>query len=274
MINLLNAGFTRLRKNKLFWILITFVIGLALFMIYTRYSDMKLYDEAIEVEQIMFNYSTIVGIVISIFTSLFLGVEYSDGIIRNKINIGHKRINIYLSNLIIVSLTSLFSYILFMLIVAAIGVPLFGTFTMQISSFFKVVGCILATTMAYSSIFTFIAMMISNKAITAIVSIMLAFGLMMSALTCLSILSMQEFIQSASLVDGEMKFEEVPNPKYPSENKKKICQILLDINPAGQMFQLAGRTSPNIKLLPIYSLSIIIIFTGTGLLLFKKKELK
>ena len=78
MIKLLNAGFTRLRKNKLFWILTIFSIGLALFMIYTRYSDMRKYNEVIEVEQLMLNYSTIVGIVIAIFTSLFLGVEYSD----------------------------------------------------------------------------------------------------------------------------------------------------------------------------------------------------
>lgn len=274
MLNLLNAGFTRLRKHKLLWILITFTIVLALFMIYTKYRDMDLYNEHIEVEQIMFNYSTIVGVVISIFTSLFLGVEYSDGIIRNKINIGHKRLNIYLSNLIIVTITSLFSYIIFLLVVASVGIPLFGSFTMKISSFLKIIGCILVTTMAYSSIFTFFAMMISNKTITAVVSIMFAFGLMMASLICLNILTRQEFIQSGSLVDGEMKFEEVPNPKYPSEKEKEICQVLLDINPAGQMFELVGRIAPNLKVLPIYSLSIIIITTGTGILLFKKKELK
>ena len=117
MIKLLRAGFTRLRKNKVFWLLTIFSIGLALFMIYTRYSDMKKYGEVIEVGQLMLNYSTMIGIVIAIFTSLFLGVEYSDGAIRNKISIGHKRINIYLSNLIIITITSLFSYLLFLVII-------------------------------------------------------------------------------------------------------------------------------------------------------------
>ena len=116
MIKLFDAGFTRLRKNRLFWILSLFSIALAFFMIYTRYWDRKVYHDVIEVEQIMLNYSTMIGIVIAIFTSLFLGVEYSDGAIRNKISIGHKRTNIYLSNLIIISITSLFSYILFMLV--------------------------------------------------------------------------------------------------------------------------------------------------------------
>lgn len=274
MIRLLNAGFERLRKNKIFWLVMIFSIGLALFMIYTRYSDMKLYDDVIEVEQIMLNYSTIVGIVIAIFTSLFLGVEYSDGAIRNKISIGHKRINIYLSNLIIVMLTSLFSYLLFIAVAAVIGIPLFGNITISISKLLMLLGCIFVTVIAYSSLFTFIAMLISNKTITSIVSIMSAFLLMMIALTCLNILSAQEYIQSASMVDGEMKFEEVKNPKYPSESKKKVCQTLLDINPAGQMFQLAGRSAPNLKVLPIYSLGILVVFTGAGLILFNKKELK
>ncbi len=274
MIRLLNAGFTRLRKNKAFWILTIFSIGLALFMIYTQYDDMKKYGEVIEVEQLMLNYATIIGIVISIFTSLFLGVEYSDGAIRNKISIGHKRTNIYLSNLIITSVTSLFSYVLFTIVIAIIGISLFGWIKMSMLVLLKLIGCIFVMILAYSSIFTFLAMIISNKTITSITSIMLTFVLMMFAMVCFNIVDMQEYIQSGSLVNGEMKFEEIPNPRYPSETKKKVYQTLLDINPAGQGFQLAGRSDPNLKVLPFYSLEILVIFTCTGLVLFNKKELK
>ena len=277
MIKLLNAGFTRLRKNKLFWLLTIFSIGLALFMIYTQYSDMKKYGEVIEVEQLMFNYSTIIGIVMAIFTSLFLGVEYSDGAIRNKISIGHKRTNIYLSNLIITVITSLFSYILFLIVIASVGIPLFDTVTIPFSKLVMLIGCVFATVIAYSSIFTFIAMLISNKTITAIVSIMLAFGLMMTALTCLNILQAPKFIETVSITNGDTEAFEIvkePNPKYPSELKRKVYQTLLDINPAGQMFKLAGRFAPNLKILPLYSAGILLVFTGTGLVLFKKKELK
>ena len=274
MIKLLNASFTRLRKNKLFWFLTLFSMGLALFMIYTKYSDMKIYGDAIEVGQIMLNYSTIIGVVIAIFTSLFLGVEYSDGAIRNKISIGHKRINIYLSNLIVVTITSWFSYIVFLGIITVIGIPLFGSITMPISKLLMLLGSIFVTIIAYSSIFTFLAMIISNKTITAIVSIMLSFGMMMVALICFNILDTPETIQEVTMVNGETKIEEVLNPKYPSEEKKKICQIMLDINPAGQMFQIAGGSASNLKVLPLYSLGLIVIFTSSGLVLFKKKELK
>lgn len=274
MIRLLNAGFERLRKNKIFWLLTIFSVGFALLIICTQYKNMIKYDKVIEIEQLLINYPTIIGIVIAIFTSLFLGVEYSDGAIRNKISIGHRRINIYLSNLIIVSITSLLSYILFMIVVSTIGIPLFGGLTMQMSSFLKIVGCIFVIILSYSSIFTFIAMIISNKTITAIVSIMLVFGMMMTALLCFNILSAKEYVMAESLIDGEIKYEEVPNPKYPGESKKKLCQKIIDIVPAGQAFQLAGRITQNLKALPIYSLGIFIVFTGAGIVLFEKKELK
>lgn len=274
MIRLLNAGFTRLRKNKVFWGITIFSIGLALLMIYTEYSDMKKYEKVIEIEQLMLNYATMIGIVIAIFTSLFIGVEYSDGAIRNKISIGHKRTNIYLSNLAITITASLFFYILCMIVVAIVGIPVFGGVAMPMLAFLKLIGSTFVMLFAYSSIFTFLAMIISNKTITSITSIILAFGLMMFAMVCFSIIDMPEYIQSASLVNGEMKFEEIPNPKYPSEQERKVYQTLLDINPAGQGFQLAGRLAPNLKILPIYSLGILVAFTGLGLIIFNKKELK
>lgn len=277
MIRLLNAGFTRLYKNKLFYLLIIFSIGLALLMIWNQYVEMKHYGEVIEVEQIMLNYSTMIGIVIAIFISLFLGVEYSDGAIRNKISIGHIRANIYLSNLIITTITSLFSYILFILVVAIIGIPLFGNITIAFSNFIILFACIFVTIIAYTSIFTFLAMIISNKTLMAIISILLSFGLIIFALSWLNVLQAPQYIQAASITNGETgDFEMIqePNPKYPSKSKRKIYQTLLDINPAGQMYQLAGRSVPNIKVLPIYSLGIIVITSGIGLVLFKKKDLK
>lgn len=274
MIKLLRAGGSRLIKNKLFLILTAFSMGLALLMIDTRYRDLRNYGDLIETEQLMLNYATIIGIVIAIFTSLFLGTEYSDGVIRNKIIVGHKRMQIYLSNFIIIMMTSLLSYVIFIAVVSCIGIPLFGAITIPISKLLISLGCIFAVVVAYASIFTLIAMVIQNKAITAIVSIMLAFGLMMAAMVCLSRIQAPEYIPSATIINGETIIKEVKNPKYPSESEKEMYQILLDLNPAGQMFQLAGRAAPNQKVLPIYSFGLFIVFTAAGIVLFQKKDLK
>lgn len=274
MTNLLNSSLIRLTKNKIFWIINIFSIVLAFFMIYTQYSDMKKYGEIIETEQLMLNYSTMIGIIIAIFTSLFLGVEYSDGAIRNKISIGHKRINIYLSNLIIVTITSLFSYILFILVVASIGIPLFGPITISISKLLMLLGCIFVTIIAYSSIFTFLAMIISNKTITAITAIMLSFGMMFYSLMALDRLAQPEYIDTMLMKDGVQEIINTKNNRYLTGKKKELIKLSIDIIPTGQMFQIAGRITPNLKVLPIYSACIIIVFTGAGLILFNKKELK
>ena len=274
MIKLLDAGFTRLKKNKLFWVLSIFAISLALFIMYAQYNEMIKFNVKVEIGQLMIYYSTIIGIVISIFTSLFLGVEYSDGVIRNKINIGHKRINIYLSNLIIISITSIFFYILFIVTLAIIGIPLFGIGTMPLTDILISLGCILASVVAYSSIFTFIAMIISNRTIIAITSIILAFGIIMAATICLNVLQTPEYIQMGTPGSEGMEFIKLPNPRYPSEETRKLCQTLLDINMAGQALQIIEGTATNLNILPLYSIGICTLFTIMGLGLFEEKELK
>ena len=60
MIRLLNAGFTRLRKNKVFWILSIFTIGFALLILSVKYGNMKRYGETVEVGQLLLNYPIII----------------------------------------------------------------------------------------------------------------------------------------------------------------------------------------------------------------------
>ena len=275
MIKLLNAGFTRLRKNRAFWLFLIFSIFMYLFMIYTQYKDMKEYGEVIQVEQIILNYSTIIGIVVAIFVSLFLGVEYSDGAIRNKITIGHSRIQIYLSNLIIVSIASVFCYIVFSFISACVGTPLFGWVKVEGINFTTLFIDILFLIMAFSAIDTFIAMVCSNKTYTAIGTIIVAFLMMMIALTCFNLLCSSPIIQTVTINEsGEMITKEEPNPRYPTEKEMKIYQTIVDFLPAGQAFQIAGGNNTNFNILPVYSLVNVIIFTGAGLIIFNKKELK
>lgn len=273
MINLLNAGFTRLRKNKIFWLLSIFSIGFSFVLINGQYGNMKTYHETVEMGTLLLSYPMLIGIVSAVFISLFLGAEYSDGAIRNKISIGHKRGNIYLSNFIISSVVSLFFYALFLIVTLAIGLPLFGSGTISISLILMKIFVVSFTIIAYSSIFTFIAMLCSNKTIIAITTILVAFGFMLFTTYCFNILNTPEYIRLATFVDGENQFKEEYNPKYPSPEKRKVFETLIDVIPSGQALQIPERNS-NLEILLVYSLGIVIVFTGSGLLLFKKKELK
>lgn len=274
MFKILNANLTKLKKNKIYKLPIIFSIIFALIMICSQYNEMIKFGKTIEIEQLMLNYSPIIGIIIAIFTSLFLGEEYSEGAIRNKVIIGHKRKNIYLSNLIIVIITSIFSYIIYLIFITIIGIPLFGTTTISTFLLLMLLFCILVAIIAYSSIFTFIAMMISNKTITAITTILLTFSMMFYSLKIFDMLSQPEYIDSMVIKGDEREIIKTKNNHYLEGQKRKIFKSSIDIIPTGQMFQIVGKTSTNLEILPLYSIGITILFTTAGLILFKNKELK
>ena len=87
MTKLLHAEFFRLIKNKLFWLGLLVMVGVPLYGVGVRY-----YDYAVALEYIWetadglwFVGGIYLGIVLSVFVSLFIGTEFSDGTIRNKL---------------------------------------------------------------------------------------------------------------------------------------------------------------------------------------------
>lgn len=276
MIKLLTAGFTRLRKSKIFWLLSIFSIVLALLIIYSQYNQMIKYNRVIDIERLILNYSTLVGVLAAIFISLFLGVEYSDGAIKNKICIGHSRIKVYLSNLFLVTITVILAYVLFFIVMVIVGMPLFGWITVSLSNFVMRIFVVLMIIVSYCAIFTFISMVCSNKTMIAIINIMTAFGLMIGSTYCFSILNTPEYIDTAQVTDSKTNDFEIvkkKNPSYPSEKTRKIYQTIIDVIPSGQAIQVSSNAS-NIKYFPIYSLTILVVFTSSGLIIFNRKDLK
>ena len=102
MSKLLSANFTRMKKAKVFWVCLIFMIGFGLFLIISRYVQFKRFDmmDSAYIEGSLLSYTVVMGIVFAVFTSLFIGTEYNDGTIRNKLIVGHTRVNVYLANLI------------------------------------------------------------------------------------------------------------------------------------------------------------------------------
>ena len=81
MIKLLRAGFFRLRKEAIFWLFIIASIVLAIFFL----NHWKSSYIAGVLDKIINEYVILIGIVIALFISIFVGKEHSEGIIRNKI---------------------------------------------------------------------------------------------------------------------------------------------------------------------------------------------
>ena len=104
MNNLFWANIIRLWKSRLTGLGIAVFSGLALVLCIDHYYYFR---EDMILDGIFFGYVYIAGIPVSVLAGLFLGVEYGDGTIRNKLIAGHKRSTVYLANFFAVFAASL-----------------------------------------------------------------------------------------------------------------------------------------------------------------------
>ncbi len=274
MNKLLSANFVRLKKSKYLWIGMFCMFALSVFITLARYDDMKRYGFSYTIEESFFYYTMFIGIASSAFCSLYLGTEYSDGTIRNKLMVGHTRTAIYLSNLIICFLAGAFMIVSFVLPMIMIGIPCFGFFHIPIKNILFTFFASLMMLLALTSFFIIICMLIQNKAAAAVITILGMFALLFAATYVVSQLDQTETIHDYSLVNGEwQEGPEVPNPRYPTGIKRTIYELLLDILPTGQAIQYIASQAIRWQL-PLYSFLIAIIITLGGILLFGRKDIK
>ena len=278
MTNLLHANFTKLKRDKFFWLTIIIMLAWGLFAAGMQIYNASKYKLAYEItmDSILFGYCWVVGIVCAIFSSMYIGSDYSDGTIRNKLIVGHKRHSIYLTNLITVSTVMILSCIIFLISVSALGFPFIKEITMDFKTAVILILCSIPMIIAYSAIFTAISMTNQNKAVVAIISIILAFGLVFAAGVIRGMLEAEPMISTGGYeitATGELIMGElVPNPNYLTGMKRKIFEFLYDFLPSGQSEQLmSGKYS---VLMPVYSLIIASVSTVAGIGIFNKKNIK
>ena len=288
MYKLLNASFSRLRKNKIFLGLVILTIIIAAFMLVSEYLNNIKYSSVFGISSnttdiLLMKFINIIGFFIAIFTSLFVGAEYSDGTIRNKIVAGHSRKNIYLSNLIVSILVGIFLELIYLIIVSIVSIPIFGLVQMTFSQFAFILLDMIMIIIAYSSIFNFIALICSNITISTVTSLLLILIMFVIDMLLSPTANSTEYIQKNKVMDeqGNITYEIVKNEDYPGKLVQTICKTISNFNPVSQAIEISGNKINmneedfnNMKVYPLYSLGLIIIITAIGIYLFNIKELK
>ena len=176
MIKLLKAGFFRLKKDIIFYLFIFLTIGMAGFMLYRYYNNNIIFKNTY-LDEIVNEFIIYIGFFIAIFISIFVGKEHSQGIIRNKIIVGHSRIAIFLSNLIISIVVSIFGELIYLIIVLLIGIPLFGQMKMTLTQFLMTMLNTTLIIISFCTIYNFIAMLCSDITLSTIICIILFIAL-------------------------------------------------------------------------------------------------
>lgn len=278
MSKLLSANIMRLWKEKVFWIVIAVVFTLgAVIPISIKISEIRLgvYNS---IDPIFGQFAMFIGVVLAIFCSFFVGEEYSDGTIRNKIICGKKRVDIYLANFVTCTEVSLMLCVAFFLPYLGIGIPLIGSFNMEKEIVFWLFLTVIFLPIAFASIYNLISMLSTSKAVTASACILLTFLFLYMGFQFNVMLNQPEIIDGTAYDENGVAYKEVedfPNPEYLQGGKRQVVQFLFNLNPGGQVAQCVGRgTVGDLSQLPIYSLGVILITTGIGVFVFNKKDIK
>lgn len=286
MNRLIKANFSRLFKSGVFKLYMLFSGGLSLFMIIMRYTDYQRNME--QYSKLPPEYHTIDGIAfvgmmyllfaIPVFVGIFLGTEYSDGTIRNKLVVGHKRSDIYFANLIVCCSGTLIGAGLNLLILFTIGSALCGLEVMKVPDIIKYIIFIFIALIASTAIMVLVAMVVNSKAGASVAVLIITMIMFFSTLTISNKLEAPEYYEGYSYFDEDtgvlIEVPEEKNPRYLSGTKRKIYQTVYDVMPSSHIFEYAMMVNEKAGKYTLYDGIILIATTALGVILFRKKDLK
>lgn len=277
MSKLLSANFVRLKKDKVLWIGIILAVVYALLLCRTEYKSSIEYNYTVSFDNLFFNFTPIIAFFSAVFISLYIGTEYSDGTIRNRLVIGHARSSVYFSNLIVSTVAGLFMYLTYIAAICALGIPICGFLTSPPADVAALLLGAFVMIFAVSALFTMLSMLVSSKSVSAVLCLITSFVFFFVAMYIQSRLSEPEMYNDYAFMDSLgniVQGEPMLNPHYISGAKRQIYEFLFDFLPSCQSFQIADISTFHIWCLPLYSLLIAAVTTVAGLVFFRGKDIK
>lgn len=271
MLKLLHASMFRLRKSRLLWLcmVMAFVIS-SIFLMQIGGSG----EGAWTLDEALLQTLPFLPVLYAAFIGLFLGTEYQDGTMRNKLAAGHTRIAVYLSQLF-TAIIGCLGILLAWALSAAVGCVRLGWFTSPWTTLLLQFAVILMITAAAVSILTLLAMLITNRAVSCVAVILTVFALLLLSSYFYNALCEPELLSGAIMTENGFKVgEPMPNPSYIRGALRAVYQFLSDTLPSGQSILLANRelTHPGMSMLA--SLCIVLLTAGTGIAVFRRKDMK
>lgn len=277
MRKLLSANFSRMWKNKFF-------LGAGIFMIfmgvYTPIMNyIKLVNDGygpIPLESAFSMFAFWISILIPVLCSLYIGTEYSDGTMRNKVVVGNKRTSIYFANFIVCIVAEIILMFAYIIPYLCVGIPLLGFFETVLTFVIGKVLCTVTLVLALTALFVMVATLCHSKSITSITCILGVFILLFLGVYITNRLSEPEVYDGFEMTteEGVVKEQTELNPNYLRGTERKVYEFLFDFLPGGQIVQLSSDSiPPHMLQMSLYSVIIAVISTGAGTYIFRRKDL-
>ena len=277
MRKLITANFHRFSKDRFSWCVVGIIVILSLVNVFNSagsFEAMAARGYAISLDDYYFNQAPLIGTFLALLISMFLGTEFSEGTIRNKLCIGHKRNEIFLSNFISCALATI-ALTAVWLLTSALLFGLIGPLEMGVSEF---IGCIFVAVgfaVSFAALYTVIGSLSSNKAMTIIYTFAVFIILAMAASALYDRLCEPEMNEGMILVGTQLvEMEPTPNPLYLSGAIRTVCEVALELLPTGQALLLSDVAIEY----PARAIALSVVFTTVTLLvggmLFRRKDIK
>ena len=274
MKNLLCAGFARLWRSSVFWVLegaaalfAAVVYGLALVNVH----DFGPAWAAQRANANFFLEMMYLGSALAVFAGFYIGVEHSDGTMRNKLVAGHRRRNVYLANLLVCAAVGL----LLLLTHAAVACAISAAFLPAALALTRPVWCLLCAAgilAAYAALFTLAAMLDANRPRMLVAALaaslaLLAAGMMVgSHLRDLELAIQTVQTRPDAFADPEGRYRMLLD-------MRTLFRVLEGLLPPAQIMYLTGQGRGAVYL-PFCSFGMAAGLTSLGLALFRRKDLK
>ena len=106
--------------------------------------------------------------------------------------------------------------------------------------------------------------------------LLLAFVLIFLGVYITSALNEPEYLAGYSFTEGGVTVEEpeTKNPNYIGGTKRKVYEFMRDFTPGGQVLEIGDMDAEKPAMLALYDAIILIVATGIGMALFRRKDLK
>lgn len=289
MSKLLAAEQSRLFKSLIYKICLAFSIGLAVLCVILRWYDAlkhadiyaKLGESYQNIDSLLLASPIYLLFVLPVFVGIFVGTEYSDGTIRNKMIVGHLRSDLYLSKLIVCSLADEILMFANIAVLWILGKLLVGGTSLTAAQFFAYLSVIFFATLSLTAILLLIAMSVQSKAAGSVSCILFVLIMMFSSLFVFQSLSAQEYIEVPSDVnismdteEADIVYEKEKNPRYLTGMKRQIYSTINDVLPFSQIYRFGMTDVEQPGVMIIYDCFILIFTAGIGIVILKKKNLK
>lgn len=286
MIKLLKGDLIRLFKSKVFWFGVFFMFGFAGFIVFNRWIEMRRFPDYFDyTDSMLFSGTMFIGMAIAVVIGSFIGTDYKNATIRNKLIVGHSRLSMYMSDLIVCITTAVIMHAVWLTVFfASEKLGLIRGFEAPYKKILSSVLISFLPIVSFAAFFMMICMLITSRSAGSVTVLILSFIMMIAVVTIQSNLSAPEYYDPYTYIytneDGEKVEEYVEgerNRHYPTGIKRKIYEFLYDFIPNGQIAQISDMenvTADKKELFSLYSLSLTAVSTTAGSLLFRRKDLK